>query len=56
MNKNIQDLIDYLEDIKDIVGAKAKILVDGEAIIDFEESIFVDKSKCEIDFVSDGFL
>ena len=48
--------MDYLECIKIKVVSKAKVSVGGERVKDFEDVIYVDESKDEIDIVSNGFL
>lgn len=53
--KNIQELIDYLETIKDISGVNTKVLVDGEKVENFDEVIFMDHVNSEIDIISSGF-
>lgn len=55
MSKNLQDLIDYLEAVKKQSGEDTKVLVDGEVVEDFEDSISVDHVEDKIDFVSDGY-
>jgi len=55
MSKNLQDLIDYLEAVKKQSGEDTKVLVDGEVVEDFEDSISVDHVEDTIDFVSDGY-
>ncbi|WP_155276588.1 hypothetical protein [Clostridium tetani] len=55
MSKNIQELIEFLEALKKENGAYTKVLVDGEVAEEFEDVIFIDKTKDEIDFISKGY-
>ncbi len=54
MGKNLQQLIDYLEAVKKESGGDTKILIDGEVVEDFEDVIWVDHVKDEIDFLTSG--
>ena len=46
--KNIQEFIDYLEDIKHQLGSEIEVKIGSENIEDFEDCIFVDEIKDEI--------
>ncbi|WP_195618844.1 hypothetical protein [Clostridium paraputrificum] len=52
MAKNIQELIDYLETVKNVRGESLKVFIDGEPVEDFFDSIWTDESH--IDFLTDG--
>lgn len=52
MTKNIQELIDYLETVKDTRGRNLKVFIDNEPVKEFDECIWVDNK--EIDFLTDG--
>lgn len=50
--KNIQELIDYLEAIKEQSGEDTEIRVDGQITTEFDDYIEVDHVKDYIDFVT----
>jgi hypothetical protein len=52
MTKNIQELIDYLETVKNARGKNLKVFIDGEPVNEFDECIWTDNNK--IDFLTDG--
>ena len=54
--KNIQELINYLESIKEQSGGKTEVRVDGQVIADFEDYIDVDHVRDYIDFVTPSFI
>lgn len=56
MDKNLQELINYLEEIKKECEANTKVLIDGDVVKDFEEVISVNHVKNEINFLTLGNL
>lgn len=53
--KNVQQLIDYLEEVKSQSGEDTEIRVDGQAIREFDDYIFVDHVEDYIDFVTPSY-
>jgi hypothetical protein len=51
-DKTIQDLIDYLESVKNARGENLKLFIDGEPVNEFDECIWTDGKK--IDFLTNG--
>ena len=54
--KNIEELIKYLESVKEQCGEYTEVRVDGQVITDFEDYIEVDKAMCYIDFITPSYL
>lgn len=54
--KNIEELIKYLESVKEQCGEYTEVRVDGQVITDFEDYIEVDNAECIIDFGTPSYL
>lgn len=48
MSKNLQELIDYLEEVKNEIGWDVEKKMGSYCIDDFEDCIFVDHIKGEV--------
>lgn len=54
--KNIEELIKYLESVKEQCGRYTEVRVDGQVITDFEDYIEVDHIEGYIDFGTPSYL
>lgn len=54
--KNIEELIKYLESVKEQCGEYTEVRVDGQVITDFEDYIEVDHVEGYIDFGAPSYL
>lgn len=53
--KNIQQLIDYLEAVKEQSGEDTEVRVDGQVIREFDDYIDVDHVQDYIDFITPSY-
>lgn len=53
--KNIQQLIDYLEAVKEQSGEDTEVRVDGQVIREFDDYIYVNHVEDYIDFVTPSY-
>ena len=54
--KNIEELIKYLESVKEQCGEYTEVRVDGQVITDFQDYIEVDHVEGYIDFGTPSYL
>lgn len=54
--KNIEELIKYLESVKEQCGGYTEVRVDGQVITDFEDYIEVDPVEGYIEFGTPSYL